>query len=548
MGNGMTETDMKPADGAITDPASAGLTALRQASQGRFEQLTEVLGRVHRALQGIGGDFDRLTQLVDEASAARGGAGALRAACSSLAGQLGTVHAAISAPDLAHAISDGLDAVETLRRECRQLNAIASMTRVTGYSLSIEAIEDYIVTLRGMIGRLSSTTIAVQDGLISIGTAVRQATGQLGIAASCARMAMAGQGQEQAAPEMEEICGLAGSLAERLRDSTQSNTTVLMTGIQFSDAFAQRLDHVETILKAAETDPPAGALAAAQISALASDASQMLAATRAALEQLGTVGQSAAASLTGDTGAQAALFLAGWRAELDDGQQIERLVAPALEGAMAAVGNIDAAVTAARGNLETLSATALEVSLATVNAGLLARRSGSAKSAMDVLSTTVRERADACNELNSRCRSSFGRIDSHTRAADFSQLIAEAGQLSALIARADADLALASEMFARLEAMQQAARQSAATLEHAVDDGLRALSGLPDLIAEIAARVPQGMAGPLSPGDAAVLAPFASLYTMDREREIHAGLVGETPPPAAAATVTESQSLDDIFF
>lgn len=539
---------MKPADVAIAVAATTGLTGLRRASQGRFEQLTEVLGRVHRALQGIGGDFDRLTQLVDEAGAARGGSGALRAACSSLAGQLGTAHAAISAPDLAHAISDGLDAVETLRRECRQLNAIASMTRVTGYSLNIDAIEDYIVTLRGMIGRLSSTTMAVQDGLVSIGTAVRQATGQLGIAASCARMAMEGQRQAQAAPEMDEICGLAGSLAERLRDSTQSNTAVLMTGIQFSDAFAQRLEHIETILKAADTEPPAGALAAAQISALASDASEMLTATRAALEQLGSVGQSAAESLAGDTGAQAAQLLAGWRAELDDGHQIERLVAPALEGAMAAVENIDAAVTDARGNLETLSATALEVSLATVNAGLLARRSGSAKSAMDVLSTTVRERADACNDLNCRCRSSFGRIDSHTRTADFSQLIAEAGQLSALIARADADLALASEMFARLEAMQQAARQSAATLEHAVDDGLRALSGLPDLIAEIANRVPQGMAGPLAPDDAAVLVPFAALYTMDREREIHAGLVGEMLPPAAAATATEPQSLDDIFF
>lgn len=539
---------MKPAESANAVSAPAGLSGLRRASQARFEQLTEVLGRVHRALHGIGDDFNRLTQLVDEASAARNGSGALRVACSSLAGQLGTAHDAISASDLVHAISDGLDAVETLRRECRQLNAIASMTRVTGYSLNIDAIEDYIVTLRGMILRLSSTTMAVQDGLTSIGTAVRQATGQLGLAASCARMAIESQRQEQAAPDMGQICGLAGTLAERLRDSTQSNTAVLMTGIQFSDAFAQRLEHIETILSAAETEPSAAALAAAQISALAMDASEMLTGTRAALEQLGSVGQSAAESLAGDTGQQAAQLLAGWRAELDDGHQIERLVAPALEGAMAAVTNIDSVVTDARDNLETLSATALEVSLATVNAGLLARRSGSAKSAMDVLSTTVRERADACKELNSRCRSSFGRIESHTRTADFSQLVAEADQLSALITRADHDLALASEMFVQLEAMQQAARQSAAVLERAVDDGLRALSGLPDLIDEIAKWAPRGVAVRLAPHDAAVLAPFAAIYTMDRERETHAGLVGETPPLAVAATGTSPQSLDDIFF
>ncbi|WP_148043709.1 hypothetical protein [Paracoccus methylarcula] len=539
---------MKPADVAITASASTGLTGLRRTSQGRFEQLTEVLGRVHRALHGIGGDFDRLTRLVDEVGAARGGTGALRDACSSLAELLGAAHAAISVPDLSHAIVDGLDAVETLRRECRQLNAIASMTRVTGYSLDIDAIEDYIVTLRGMIERLSSTTMAVQEGLVSIGTAVRQATGQLGTAASCARMAMDAQRQERTVPEMEAVCGSAGTLAEQLRGSTQSNTAVLMTGIQFSDAFAQRLDHIETILQAADAEPPAAALAAAQISALAADASEMLAATQVALEQLGTIGQAAADSLTGDTGAQAAQLLAGWRAELDDGHQIERLVAPALEGAMAAVENIDTVIADARGNLETLSSTALEVSLATVNAGLLARRSGSAKSAMDVLSTTVRERADACNELHHRCRSSFGRIDSHTQQADFSQLSAEAGQLSTLIARADADLALASEMFARLEAMQQAARQSAATLQHAVDDGLQLLASLPELIAEIEAHVPKGADAVLAPEDAAMLVPFQSLYTMDREREIHAGLVGETLRSATAAPVAEPQTLDDIFF
>lgn len=534
---------MMPADNAIA--ATAGLSGLRQESQAQFERLTEVLSRVHAALREIGGDFDRLTQLVDEVGGARGESGALHDACGNLADHLGTAHAAISTAELAHAIADGLDAVETLRRECRQLNAIASMTRVTGYSVNIDAIEDYIVTLRGMIQRLSSTTMAVQDDLASIGTAVRQATGQLGSAVSCARMAIGERGQDLPAQEMGDICGSARSLAEQMRGHTQANTGVLMTGIQFSDAFAQRLDHIETILKAADSQPPAASLAAAQISALVSDASEMLTATREALAQLGVIGQSAARALTGDTGAQAARLLAEWRAELDDGHQIERLVAPALEGAMAAVRNIDTAVGHARDNLETLSSTALEVSLATVNAGLLARRSGSAKSAMDVLSTTVRERAHACNELNTRCRASFGRIDDHTRNADFSQLTAEAEQLSALIARADTDLALAAEMFARLEAMQQAARQSAVALQHAVDDGLLALSNLPDLIARIAGYAPRA-AKSLPPDQAAVLMPFSAIYTMDRERDVHAGLVG-APPPAAVA-VGQSQSLDDIFF
>ncbi|WP_182912895.1 hypothetical protein [Paracoccus onubensis] len=534
-----------PAD-AVSKAAELG--ALRRECQNLFERLTGVLGKVHHALHGIGGDFACLSQLVGDVGSARRESGALRVACSHLAEQLRCAHSAISTVDLTNAISDGLDAVETLRRECRQLNAIASMTRVTGYSVNIEAIEDYIVTLRGMIQRLSHTTTAVHEGLSSIGLAVRQATAQLGTAASCARRAIDQQAGDQAAPAMEEICGAAIILAEQLRENTQVNTGILMTGIQFSDAFAQRLDHIETILTAAETKPSAAVLATAQISALVSDATRMLSATRDALEQLGTVGQSAVRALTGDTGAQATKLLAVWRAELDDGHQIEQLVAPALNGAMDAVQNINSSIADARENLETLSSTALEVSLATVNAGLLARRSGSAKSAMDVLSTTVRERAHACNELNGRCRTNFGRIDEITQNADFGRLTADAGHLSELIARADADLVLAAEMFSRLEALQEAAHKAALTLQHSVDEGLHALSGLPELISRIATYAPRVGARQLSPDDAAALAPFAAIYTMDREREVHAELVGSLPPAAIPAAQLGEQTLDDIFF
>src|SRR5690606_23875393 len=179
-------------------------------------------------------------------------------------------------------------------------------------------------------------------------------------------------------------------------------------------------------------------------------------ATRDALEQLGTVGQSAVRALTGDTGAQATKLLAVWRAELDDGHQIEQLVAPALNGAMDAVQNINSSIADARENLETLSSTALEVSLATVNAGLLARRSGSAKSAMDVLSTTVRERAHACNELNGRCRTNLARSDEITKHEHFGCHTADAGHPSEVIAGAAVELVRAAEMFLRMPALQEA--------------------------------------------------------------------------------------------
>lgn len=523
------------------------LVDLRRESQAQFELLTEILGKVHQALNGIGGDFDCLTILVNEVEAARAGSGALQTACASLAEHLSTAHSAIGSNDLTRAIADGLDAVETLQRECRQLSAIASMTRVTGHSVKIDAIEDYIVSLRGMIKRLAATTFAVQDGLGSIGFAVRHAIGQLGEASSRAHAANGDRALRIEAPENDDIGGSVRDLAEQLQMTTQSNTGILMTGIQFSDAFAQRLDHAETVLQAGKTEHAANLLAAAQIAALTTDAMEMLTATRDALEKLGNVGQAAVESLAGDTGERTTELLAVWQEELDEGNKIERLVAPALEAAMDSVKNIDTAISSSRQNLQTLSETALEVSLATVNAGLLAMRSGTAKAAMNVLSTTVRERAHACSDLKTRCLNNFARIDTHTQNADFGQLATEAEQLRNLIMRADADLKLASEMFARLETMQRTAEKSAQTLQNAVAEGLQVLSEIPDYITQITCHMPSLRQVELSMDDIAALARFELLYTMDSEREVHAKLTG-VPLASSVTAAGEAQSMDDIFF
>lgn len=521
------------------------LAALRRESQAQFERLTEVLGRVNHALYDIGGDLDSLMALVDEVETARSYSGTLHGVCVGLSEHLSTAHCALNSSELSRAIGDGLDAVETLQLECRQLSAIASMTRVTGHSVRIDAIEDYIVSLRGMIQRLALSTHSVQDGLCSISKAVRRAITELGTASSRAHAANEDWMQGFDAPQIDNIGGAVRGLSEQLSVTTQSNTGVLMTGIQFSDAFAQRLDHAQTILCAAEGEASLNLLAAAQIAALTGDANDMLKATRTALEKLGAVGQTAVQSLAGDTGERASELLAIWHAELDESNKVERLVAPALEAAMKAVKNIDAAIGASRENLQALSDTALEVSLATVNAGLLAMRSGTAKSAMNVLSTTVRERANACSDLKTRCLDSFAKIDAQTQNADFNQLAAEAEQLRNLIIRADADLKLATEMFARLDAMQHTAQNSAMTLQCAVEDGLEVLAGIPDYIKHIVSHMPNVGPMELTATEVAAFAKFEPLYTMDIERDIHAKLTGI---PLGSSASQESQSMDDIFF
>ncbi|WP_410218024.1 hypothetical protein [Paracoccus sp. (in: a-proteobacteria)] len=531
---------------AVPGVVAQPLSELRRTSQAHFEQLTDVLGEVHGGLGAIATDVARLNGLLAEVGQARQDVGQVRLACITLADHLVRSHAAITASTLPPALADGTDAAETLRLECRQLRAIASMTRVAGRAANVEGIEAYIVSLRTMIQRLEDTSQVMREGLRSVATAVTGAATYLADASLCARRALEPRHAVRASVDLQELSSVTGMLMTRLGTSTQDNTGVLMNGIQFSDAFAQRLQHVEIILDAAQGRAGPQRLASAQLAALCLDAEMLLKSTQAALQNLGTDGQSAARALAGDIGGQAAGVLADWQSELDDGQTLDGLVTPALRGAMATVEAIDAAMEASARHLETLSATAQEVRLAAVNSGLLARRSGSGsgKTAMAVLSTTVQERAQVCSGLNLRCRSSFRTITELTGQAGFALLAREAEGLTLHIARARDDLARVSDLFSELDRLKQAAEDSALRLQHAVDRGLGVLSGLPALVARIGhlAIPPAGEVSGMP--DPAELEVFRNLYTMDREREVHAQLIGAEPE----ITVAPEQSMEDIFF
>lgn len=530
--------------------ADINLSALRLESQERFERLTEVLVQVRKSLSEIAEDTDRLASLISEIEIARDGSDELQTACHRLSHLLTGTRQALATSDLTEAIAEGLYGTETLERECRHLRAIASMTRVTGHSVRIEAIEEYILNLREMIQSLGISTFKVQNGLLSVRSAIGCATELLGDAALRAERAIVAECVGGPPDTTNSIENVAKSLSAQLRESMSANTQIFMKGIQFSDAFAQRLQHVEIILAEGANIPAASTLGRAQISAMATDARTVLTTTQEALEQLRSVGQSAAAALAGDTGEQASRLLTAWREELSGGQHIERMVAPRLEEAKSAVTSIEDAVDAAKDNLETLSMTALDVTLATVNAGLLARRSGSAKAAMDVLSVTVRERADACSEMNAICRASFADIERLIREADFSQLGTSIRELHDLLFQGSENLNVAAEMFQRLESMRYRTEQGAIALQHSVDKGLEALASIPDLIDRIDAGVSvfAGTSQVVTAEDAAKLRQFEYLYTMDSEREVHAALVGRNVVAAKSSAVPAEQNLDDILF
>lgn len=527
-------------------PVAPGLAELRRTSQAQFNQFTEVLGEVHGALTGIEADVARLNALLEDVGQARHDVGKVRLACVALAHHLAQSHAAITSDSLPPAMANGMEATRAMGLECRQLRAIASMTRVAGCAANIDGVETYIANLRAMIQRLEETSGVMQDGLRSISTAVQDASSYLNHASICARDALAQRTVADADTrgDPQDLSAVTGALIARLGASIRNNTGILMNGIQFSDAFAQRLEHVVEILDAARGRSGPRVLASAQLAALCADAETLLATTRAALQNLGADGQSAAQALSGDIGGRAAEVLADWRAELDDGQTLDRLVTPALRSAVTTVATIDTAMSVSARDLATLSDTALEVRLAAVNARLLAGRAGGGKTAMALLSGTVQEKAQICSGLNQRCRDSFESISALMEQAGFTQLAQQSEGLSRHIEQAHADLTRVADLFSELERLKNAAGNGAVKLQEALDRGLALLSALPGLITDIASHVGPDMPSGLNMAQRAELEEFANCYTMEREREIHAEVTGTELLRGDQA----EQTVEDIFF
>lgn len=93
--------------------------------------------------------------------------------------------------------------------------------------------------------------------------------------------------------------------------------------------------------------------------------------------------------LAGDIGGEAEALIEGLSTELAQAERLERLLGPALAAALEAAGAVRTRVSEARSDFARLLDTAEGITLASINAGLLADRSGMSKAAMDVLSRTV---------------------------------------------------------------------------------------------------------------------------------------------------------------
>lgn len=439
-------------------------------------------------------------------------------------------------------------ALDDIGDEARRLSAVAALTLITAQSLGAAGLDEYVMGLRALNGTLAGDAGALEDGLHAVVNARQRAAGSI---------ARATAALEQTTSELAAIADMATTGAasatladvsrveDTLRGATGRETRALIAAIQFSDAMAQRLDHVQTLLGMTSGRAEAvGALIAAQLSALAQDGADVCADADAALvrlESTAAVAQAALHAQTDDTGV--AVLLRRRRDNIAVAIACEKALGPALAQAAAAADEIEDRMNEALERFSSLGRSAVSINLSAINATLLTTRSGTAKAPLGVLAEAVRDGARLCAVRSDTCRGALEAISARLDPAAFAAFDTALDRFRDAVATCSAQLDAAEAAERTLGRTRVTAAAAADDLATGVQQARQALAAIgPELEALAASGAPMARTAV----DAAAVSDLKAVYTMDREREVHAALCNEAP--VAAAAPVEMDALDSILF
>lgn len=531
--------------------SASQIDATRAQVQAAFEVLAQTLEATNRAFATVSAQTARLNGLMAQFNDTGAAGERLRDSCAEAARLLDHEARQIAGDGLGQALGAAMSSIEGITRETRQLAVVSTMTRIAGEGIGIPEIIGFVETLRQMTQQLCAKCEALDRGIRAIAAAEAAARGSLRTAAAQADAALQ-RARERAAwrAELQQRHGALvrtlEALAHQLAGTERTEIGTLVSGIQFADELAQRLEHAQAILADTRAAPQACArLAAAQIAVMGRDAEAVLARLRRSLAQMREVGQATADALVSDLGAEVEALLTALGDELDSSARLEATLGPALVVSVEADAETRACVARAHADFRKLQDIERSMTLAAVNAGLLAGRRGSAKAAMDVLSRAVQESGMACSGHTAGCHDAFLRVDTILGGSRIAELKGAAAELKRLVSLGQGQHASVAAGFAGLTETRARAADAAQGLDQAVAKALAALDGLPDPLARLA-ELGRGLAAAPDPdpGQLAGLNHLCALYTMQSERKVHAELCGDT----AASVPPQVQSIEDILF
>ncbi|KPQ08971.1 MAG: ImpA-related N-terminal [Rhodobacteraceae bacterium HLUCCA09] len=453
-------------------------------------------------------------------------------------------------------------AVSVLARCGRSLAAVATLSRTTAVSAGIRSLDDYTDALAAtaaalgeaandVLGRLDALAARAGATLEECRTAVRDLD-RLGPAIEGRLADLARIGAEEHA-----LAGEIAGEARRCGAEGRAQLKGFVSAMQFSDRMAQQLDHVAAML--AHDDPHLDRLAAAQMRGAAEAMQAVSEEVGAALDGLSRLARDGADLLTQAGIAAAARATLAARAEmvetaLRDLRPLDRL----LRVAETEATHVSETAAAARANFRRLAASARDLSRLSVNATLVAARSGDARGPLSALSTEVRSVASRSLSAAADGEARLGTVAQGAEASN--DAVAGAGRhLRTALDRARAEAEAGASRAARLESLSGQAGETAAQLLALLSDAQVRLSGLAEVSRALGALAEAldghgggaAAAAPRTAPDADLLARIYASYTMDEERAVHAALYGapeDAPGAAAPSPAATADDIDDLLF
>jgi hypothetical protein len=437
--------------------------------------------------------------------------------------------------------------LESLRGRAVALRAIASLSKLTARSMGSDRFDDYTENLGNRstdLGktaeRVRETLSEVTDHISSAGIAAQDAVDALDVLLG----AIADRSDAPPSPEAQgaRLTGLADA-ARALRDRLWSDLNGLVSLMQFSDAFRQRMEHVETLARRAELS----AITRAQLEALAADTQAAILETQDRVGRLSALATEAAGHFHEDGMAADALREASLQhAALDTAVQQAASVSRAANVVREGAEVLQRSMQVAREALSTLQDQSEDIGLSAINSLLLARGDERTSRAMSNLAAAVGEHARNTSAELATCKSLMEQLTtgSDTMAT---AVVAHAEALEGILDGARRDLQAEDARAASRQAGESTALQSVKDLESALADATRALDALRPVPDRLKARA-QDLGAPGAVPDRAAADAVRAIYTMQRERDVHDAVFGIAPSEETATDTSEEQDLDDIFF
>ncbi|RGP38596.1 hypothetical protein D1012_00215 [Pseudotabrizicola alkalilacus] len=437
------------------------------------------------------------------------------------------------------ALSATRAALQEIAQEARSLKAYASLTRLTAASLRVDVLEAYVAEVQQIAETVHANAQSLNECVEVINkerapAMESQRAAQTGLHDMLEDLGPARAASADLAAEDRAFRTDLGRRVDRLARGGRTEISALISMVQFADQFAQRLEHIETILGSDVDRNATAPLAGALESALVADAEAICSAAVGALNRLGNLARRSAL-VEGDALATSPLgrLLQARREALECVQRCNHATAASLSTAAAAARQISEAIAGAQRQFDALRASAASVSIAATNALLLPGRTGEARMPLSVLAKAVQESSAAFRDKTAAASLSIGGLSDSFDAAVIIALEEGLAGFDASVQLSSVRIGAADESQRKIGSLLSEIGLALTELDRAARDSRTAMG---DVLRRLRTLRKNAAPRPVEPSDPQPLEQFIAIYTMAREREVHAALTGialTEPEPAA---------------